>query len=74
MFNVSPYDDGDVQMTLMCTTCMQVKYKAFAPVREFKENFGNRKPEPKEMLTFLIGTSNIKSAMAVADKAIMPRK
>ena len=72
--HASPYDDGDVELSLMCTKCMRVKYSAFAPVREFKEKFANGNPDPQAVLVYLIGTGDIKAAMVAADKEAMTQK
>jgi len=66
--HASPYDDGDVELSLVCTKCSQVKYSAFVPVREFKKKFANGKPDPQAMLVYMIGTVDIKAAMLAADK------
>ena len=72
--HASPYDDGDVELNLMCTKCSQVKYSAFAPVREFKKKFSNGKPDPRAVLVYMIGTDDIKTAMVVADKEALSQK
>ena len=72
--HASPYDDGDVELSLECTKCSQVKYSAFAPVREFKKKFANGKPDPQAMLVYMIGTADIKAAMLAADKEALSQK
>lgn len=68
--DASPYDEGEIQLSLMCKKCMQVKYSAFAPMREFKSKFANGKPDPQAVVEFLIGTTDLKAAMAAADKEV----
>ena len=72
--HASPYDDGDVELSLVCTKCSQVKYSAFTPVREFKKKFANGKPDPQAVLVYMIGTVDIKAAMLAADKEASSQK
>ncbi len=65
--STSPYDDGEVQLHLICTECSKVKYHAFASMREFKSKFANAKPDGKALVEFLIGTADVKAALAEAD-------
>ena len=65
---MSSHDDGDVTIALNCNKCFSVKYSASVPIRELKNQFADRKPTPKELLTFIIGTDDLNAAIEAADQ------
>ncbi len=67
-FHTSISDDGEAQFYLMCTKCMQVKYSAFAPMREFKRKFPKGPSDPAEFFMYMLGTTDAKAALETADK------
>lgn len=65
--STSIYDDGNADFSLMCTKCMQVKYTAFAPMRQFKQKFPNGPSRSEEFVAYMTGTTDLKAAIKAAD-------